>query len=223
MAFLTVPAAVGFVVFGFLLVGALFRRGSFGLVDNWLVYLVLVAYTLGMLASATSRLLNNVFYAHSQTRRPARIAMERVLISAAIGVVLMLWLDRWSVNQILGLDDAEPALFLGAVGLALGAGVASWYELGRLARTLGRDFGGLSLPWRYTRGLLGIALASAVPGILVWRGLRSLPPLLLAPLTLAVFAAVYLWLTRRLGVVTLGLWLGSRRQRGDQSGGEEGR
>jgi putative peptidoglycan lipid II flippase len=176
-----------------------------------------------MLASATSRLLNNVFYAHGQTRRPARIAMERVLISAAIGVVLMLWLDRWSVNQILGLEDVEPALFLGAVGLALGAGVASWYELGRLARSLRRDFGGLSLPWPDMWRLLGIAFASAVPGILVWRWLRSLPSLLLAPLALAVFAAGYLWLTRRLGVVTLGLWLGGRRQRGEHSGGEEGR
>jgi putative peptidoglycan lipid II flippase len=208
MVYLTIPSSVGLLVFGYLIIAALFRRGQFGVADNWLVYLILGAYTLGLIASSTSRLLNNVFFALSQTRKPARIAIERVVLSATIGVLLMLQLDRWSVNELLGLASSERSLFLGAVGLALGAGLSSWYELIRLSRTLSRDLGSFRLPWMYALQLLALAGLSTVPGLLVWRRLGGMSPVLVATLVVPLFGLTYLIATRVLGLARLGAWLG---------------
>jgi putative peptidoglycan lipid II flippase len=60
-------------LFGFLVAG-FYRQGRFGLAENWLVYLVLCGYSTGILATTTSRLLQNTFYALGDTRSPARIA-----------------------------------------------------------------------------------------------------------------------------------------------------
>jgi putative peptidoglycan lipid II flippase len=38
MGFLTVPTLVGYLAFGYLIVGAIYRRGAFGAAGNWLVY-----------------------------------------------------------------------------------------------------------------------------------------------------------------------------------------
>ena len=97
MAFLNVPTFVGYLAFGFLLVGALCGGGASASQDNMLVYLVLCGYTLGLLATTSSRLLQNTFYALGETRTPARIAALRVLVSAALGLPLMLLLDRYAV------------------------------------------------------------------------------------------------------------------------------
>jgi len=212
MVFLTVPAGVAFLVFGYPIIGALFRRGEFGVSDNWLVYLVLVGYSLGLVASTTSRLLNNVFYALGQTRTPARIAIERVLLSAAVGVVLMLWLDKLSVNEIFAQGKPGSPLFLGAVGLALGAGVSSWFELFRLHRALAQSVGSVSLPWSRTIKLMVLALLSCLPGLVLWYVLRYLPDVLLTPIVLLSFGSSYLLLARSLGLVQLGSWLGESKQ-----------
>ena len=70
--FLTIPTVIGYLGLGFLLVGAFFRRGNFGLGGTWLVYLLLGGYTLGMLATTVSRLLQNSFYALHDTRTPGQ-------------------------------------------------------------------------------------------------------------------------------------------------------
>jgi len=215
MIFLTVPSAVGFLVFGYLIIAALFRRGAFGVADNWLVYLVLVGYSLGLVASTTSRLLNNIFYALGQTKKPARIAVERVALSAVVGVVLMLWLDRFSVNEIFTRDDSGSTLFMGAVGLALGAGISSWFELFRLQRALALMVGAATLPWGRTIRLIGLALLSCLPAVALWYLLRYQPVLLQAPAVLLVFGSTYFAVTRATGLMELGSWLGrSNRDQG---------
>ncbi|MGH9798534.1 MAG: murein biosynthesis integral membrane protein MurJ, partial [Candidatus Polarisedimenticolia bacterium] len=130
IAFLTVPTCVGYLAFGFLIVGAVYRTGAFRTADNWLVYLALAAYTLGLPATTRSRLLQNAFYALSDTRTPARIAVARVAVSTAVAVPLMVALDRVPIGAVAGGAVAGglvaggasgSGLFLGAVGLALGS------------------------------------------------------------------------------------------------------
>ena len=212
MVFLTVPSAVGFMVFGYLIIAAMFRRGAFGAADNWLVYLVLVGYSLGLVASTTSRLLNNVFYALGETKKPARIAVERVALSAAVGVVLMLWLDRFSVNEVFAQDGPGSTLFLGAVGLALGAGLSSWFELLRLQRALVGAVGAVLLPWGRVIRLTGVALLACLPAVALWYVLRHQPAALLAVVVLLVFGSIYLIVTRAAGMAELGSWLGRSNQ-----------
>ncbi len=208
MSYLTVPTVVGYLALGFLVVGGLYRRGSFRLEDNWLVYFVLCAYSLGLMASNTSRLLQNVFYSAGRTRVPARIAMERVGLSAVLGVVLMLGLDRLEVARVVGLTISDPRLRLGAVGLALGAGIAAWYELYRLRRSLTAEDGGLRLPARFAWRLALATLPSLAAAGATWWLLGRLPVLPQALAVIAVFAMTYFLVTDRMGLSQARRWLG---------------
>ena len=82
MAFLNVPTCVGYLAFGYLIIGLLLRTGSFRETDNWLVYLVLCGYTVGLLATTSSRLLQNTFYALGETRDAGP---DRRLAGGALG------------------------------------------------------------------------------------------------------------------------------------------
>ena len=208
MAFLNVPTFLGYLAFGFLLVAALNRTGRFGVAETWLVYLILFAYTLGLLASTSSRLLQNTFYALGETRTPARIAATRVGLSAVLGIPLMLALDRIPVTVLAGEPAARSGLHLGAVGLALASGAGSWFELLRLRAALTRRMPAFHLPWRETGRLLLLAAAAALPSALLWAVLPPLHPLLLAPLVLLPYALVYLGLARFLAPEELAFWVG---------------
>jgi putative peptidoglycan lipid II flippase len=200
MAFLNVPTFVGYLAFGHLLVGALFRRGSFEAGDNWLVYLVLCGYTLGLLATTSSRLLQNTFYALGETRVPARIAALRVLVSAALGLPLMLVLDRYPVSALAGGRAAGDPLYFGAVGLALASGAGAWLELTRLRSALRRRLPEFELPWRDDARMLLVALAAAGPGAVVWWLLPPLHPIVEAVLVVGLYGLTYLALAKLAGI-----------------------
>lgn len=213
MAFLTVPTVVGYLCLGFFFVGGLFRRGSFGLQDNWLVYLVLAAYSLGLMASSTSRLLNNVFYALGQTRIPARVAVERVALSALAGGVSMVWFDRIPVSRIAGAQAGGRELFMGAVGLALGASMGGLFELWRLLRALERQDLDIRLPVGPVIKMLAVAIVSVAPIVVLMLLATSLPMLPSSILALAGYVGIYLWTSRITGLEELGYWTGSLRRR----------
>jgi putative peptidoglycan lipid II flippase len=213
MAFLTVPTVVGYFFLGFYFVGGLFRRGSFGLQDNWLVYLVLAAYSLGLLASSMSRLLNNVFYALGRTRTPARVAVERVVLSAVVGGLAMVWLDRVPVSRIAGPAAGGRELFMGAVGLALGASLGALFELRRLLVALEREGFGIRPPVRSIGRMLAAATATVVPVALMLIFMKSLPMLARAIVALVVYVVLYLWATRLAGLPELDYWIGSLKKR----------
>jgi len=208
IALLVVPTFVGYLVFGYLLVGAIYRTGSFGAASNLLVYGTLAAYTLGLPASASSRLFQNVFFALSDTRTPARIAAQRVLLAVAVAVPAMLALDRVTVG-------GETALRFGAAGLAVGSAVGAWYELLRLLRALGRRLESFRLPIGAFGRMLGTALGAAAVAALVWWALPELHPALTAVAVVGTYAGLYLLTARLLGFPELEAWLGrlSRRLR----------
>jgi putative peptidoglycan lipid II flippase len=205
MAFVTVPTCIGYLAFGYLLVGALYRTGRFTVADNWLVYLVLAAYTVGLLASTTSRLLQSAFYALGDTRTPSRVAVVRVLLAAGLGAVLMLRLDRVEVGDLLAAPGAA-ALHLGAVGLALAAGVASWLELALLWRRLSYELPGLGQPVRPVARLALLAAAAALPAAGLWALLPPLHPILVATAVVGPFAILYLAAAWLVGVPEARAW-----------------
>ncbi len=211
VAFLNVPTVVGYLVFGYLVIG-LYRRGNFGVADNWLVYLVLCGYTTGILATTTSRLLQNTFYALGDTRSPARIAAIRVGTSALVAIPLMLWLDRYPLSALVG-PLPGPALRLGSMGIALASGVGAWMELYQLRRALRRRLPDFDLPWREDLRMVLLALAATVPGALAWWLLPPLPPLLKAAVVLGVYGLVYLLAARLAGVEEVEAFVGGLRRR----------
>jgi putative peptidoglycan lipid II flippase len=212
VAFLNVPTVIGYLVFGYLVIGV-YRRGNFGVADNWLVYLVLCGYSTGILATTTSRLLQNTFYALGDTRSPARIAAIRVGTSAAVAVPLMLFFDRYPLSSLVGPLPGRT-LYLGSVGLSLASGVGAWMELTQLRAALRRRLPEFELPWREDARVVLVALAATVPGALVWWLLpRGLHPIAKAVLVLGPYGLAYLALAKLAGIEEVEAFVGGLRRR----------
>lgn len=212
--FMVVPALVGYIAFGLLIVGALFQRGQFGAADNWLVYFVLVGYSLGLLATTISRLLQNAFYAIGDTKTPAKIAVLRVLTSTAMAVPLMLWLDRFSVSGTVGAATGDTILRLGAVGLAVAASVGAWVELGSLMRSLQRRLTDFTLPKAAIARMLGVALIASVPAAAGWYVLPGLNTIIVTAIVVSVFGGTYLALAWMFNMEEIDAWTGRFLSRG---------
>jgi putative peptidoglycan lipid II flippase len=220
--FLTVPTAIGYLAFGWLLVGALFRTGSFGPASQWLVYVVLGGYSLGLLATTLSRLLQNAFYAVDDAKTPAKVAALRVTVSTALAVPLMLGLDRVAVAEVVALPPGAEALYLGALGLSLGASGGAWVELARLRTVLRRRLPDeavtLALPWGRTGRMAGLALAAAGPAGALWAGLQGAAPalhvILQAAAVVGLYAASYLGGAYALGWPEMNAWVDRFRREG---------
>lgn len=211
IAFLVLPTAVGFLAFGWLVVGLVFGRGEFGAPAQGLVTLVLAAYTVGLVPSTTSRLLQNLFYSLHETAVPARIATLRVTVSAAAGAALMWWLDRYGVADVLGFAGAGK-LRLGAVGLGLGASLGAWLELVLLLRRARSRVPALALPIAALLRMASLAVVAAAVAGGVWWVARAMRGWLVAIVVLAVFALTYLAGAVALRFPEMRAWLGRLRR-----------
>lgn len=209
MAFFVVPTAAAYLVIGDLLVGTAFRSGAFDGDTVRQVWIILAVYSVGLLPTTSSRLLQSALYAAGDPRTPSRVALVRVAVSLAFGVVLMFPLDHVVVSAggLSILDGVGfgplPASFreggagverhhLGAAGLALAAGVASWAEYTLLRRAVRRHVG--TSPrmggGRLSR-LVAAAAAGAAAGLVVRPFVDGLHPLLGGPVAATAFGAAY--------------------------------
>ena len=207
LAFLTVPTVVGYGVFGYLLVGALLRTGQFGVQDQWLVYLTLVTYSVGILATAISRLLQNAFYAINDTSTPARLAVVRVAVSTVVAIPMMLLLRGYSVGEVVGQSFGGTILFLGVLGLGVGASAGAWVELTALLRALRRSVPAVQVPWSSIGRMALLSVVTALPALGLWAALPGGPMLLLAPAVGGAFAAAYLGAAYLLDLPELRPWI----------------
>ncbi len=205
-SFVIWPSFVAFTLFGFLVVGLMFRYGSFGLGGHLLVTAVLAAYSFGLLASTVSRLLQNSFYALRDTKTPARVAALRLCISAATGYFLMVLLDRFAVAEVFPSAAAEGLRF-GAVGLGLSSSLGAWLEVGLLRAALRRRLPELGWPWARFFVLGALSLLAAVPALGLWWLIAGRSLLLVAPAVLAIYGLGYLGIAVALRLPELGYWL----------------
>lgn len=206
--YLVVPTVVGYLVFGRAIVAALFGGGAFDDDDVWLVTAILGGYSLGLGATAASRLLQNSFYAIGRTIVPARIAVLRVTVSGVVGAGLMFALDRHTVSEVVGLSAPSP-LTLAAVGLALGASAGAWVELVALVVSLRGYLPTFRPPVGRAAQMTALALAAAVPGFaLQWVVAPLLPPLLAGLVVVGVFGVGYLALGHAFGFGEGEVWTG---------------
>lgn len=210
MCFMTVPTVIGYLAFGLLIVSTLFGRGEFSMEDAWLVYAVLGAYSLGILATTMGRLLQNAFYAIKDTRTPAKIAVVRVVVSTVVAVPLMIFLDQFILADVFGLatSGVGEMLRLGAVGLTLGPSAAAWVELFLLRRALKRQIVRFDLPWRSILKMTGLALLAAIPGAVLWFVLSSWNVIVLTLVVVGVFGGTYLAIAYVTRAPELDAWAG---------------
>jgi len=205
VAFFIVPSVVAFVVLGKSLVAGLYQSGQFRSADATIVWLTLVGYSLGMMASTSTRLYQSAYYALRDTTTPARVATLRVLVSAAAGAALMLQfepisLGGWTLRGGVWRDVRIEGLPLGPVGLALGAAVGAWLEWVLLRRSLARRIGSVGVEAPALLRMFGAAFAAAGVGFGVTLATTQLPPLPAAALVAAAFGLTYLALAQLLGI-----------------------
>jgi len=205
VAFFVVPSFVAFVAIGDVLVAGLYRAGEFGAADARLVWLVLMGYSLGLVASTTTRVYQSAFFALRDTATPARAAFVRVLVALAAGAVLMV---QFESVTLLGYTIPAGALAgfnvdglpLGPLGLAAGAAVGAWVEWALLKRVLGARLGRVSAGLGPVTRMYTAAIAAGVVGYFTNRSLVSLQPLLAALVVASVFGAVYFAVAIALGL-----------------------
>src|SRR5690606_32877043 len=219
MAVFVIPSLVGYITLGDVIVGSLYERGEFDRSDTILVYLILAAYSIGLLASTATRLYSSAFYALRDTKTPAGIAVIRVITSGVIAATLMILLEPITVRGVtIGVGSAVTVLGnpVGAVGLAAGAGLGAWLEWLLLRRKLHARIGSTAAGSVLARLILAALVAAGVGrGVLLL--LPELPGLVELVAALVPFGLVYFGVGSLLGVQEVRRLVGRvfrRRQQG---------
>jgi putative peptidoglycan lipid II flippase len=203
IAFYVVPSLVAFLLLGDVLVAAIFQRGRFDTSQTTLVYVVLIAFSIGLLASTGTRLLSSTFFALRDTRTPARYAIVRVITAATLSAIFM---TQFEPIEVLGIPAGifgglrigdQP---LGAVGLAAGSGLAAWVEWALLRRALRRKIGKVGAGAGAVTRMFIAALAGAAAGWGVRLLLPGIHPVALAAAVFSVYGLVYFGVAALLGL-----------------------
>jgi putative peptidoglycan lipid II flippase len=205
VAFLVVPSFVAFVALGDVIVSGIYRAGKFGAADVTVVWLTLAAYSMGLLASTSTRIYQSAFFALRDTKTPARIATLRVLASGIVGAVLMLQFEPVVVGSLsipagVFRNVKVAGLPLGPVGLALGAAVGAWLEWALLRARLRHRIGEVGTGGGQLAKMFAAAIVAAAAGYGVRLGAGGSHPVLVAALVVSVFGVVYFAVARILGL-----------------------
>jgi putative peptidoglycan lipid II flippase len=205
VAFFVVPSFVAFIVLGDVIVAGIYRAGKFGAADVTVVWLTLAAYSLGLLASTSTRIYQSAFFALRDTKTPARIAGLRVLTSAIAGAVLMMQFESITIGSLtipagLFSNVRISGLPLGPIGLALGAAVGAWLEWSLLRTRLADRIGAVGAGGSELARMFAAALIAAFVGYSVRLAAPGLHPVPAAVLVVGLFGVVYLAAARALGL-----------------------
>jgi len=194
IAFFVIPSAVAFVLLGDVIVATIYRSGKFQHAEVIFVWGVLACAAVGLLASTSGRLYSSAFYALRDTRTPLNFAMIRVALTLSLGYVCALPLPR-----LLGIEQRW-----GTAGLTFSAGIAGWLEFLLLRRALHARIGAVaSSAWRVLH-LWAVAIGAAIASYGIKRVLPFHHPLAVGPCVLLPYGALYLFVTERMGIASMG-------------------
>ncbi|MEM6636616.1 MAG: murein biosynthesis integral membrane protein MurJ [Pseudomonadota bacterium] len=145
---LTLPAAVALAVIPEALVSVLFERGAFTTADTAATALALAVYAVGLPAFVLQKVLQPLFFAREDTRRPFYYALAAMVINAGVAIGL--------------------APMMGYLAAALGTSVAGWAMvilLWRGSRGMGHA---AEMDTQVFRRLFRVLVASIVMGAALW-------------------------------------------------------
>ena len=217
VAFFVVPSTIAFVLAGDVVVATIFQRGNFTADASVQVGFVLAVYSLGMLASTSSRLLQSSLYGVGDTRSPAIYAIMRVVLSLLVGIALMFPMDAiqltvqgfalvgepaWQIPPEALRESDVNQFRLGAAGLAFGASIGAWFEFALLRTRVRIVFGRVRLGGPNAPRIAVGATCAAIAALAVrsWLGALDQNPTLEGLVGLAIIGLAYLVPTRLLRV-----------------------
>lgn len=173
--FLTIPAAVALAIIALPIITVLFERGAYNAHDSLMTASALAVYAAGLPAFVLHKVLQPLFYAREDTRRPFVYAVISMVVNATVAFGLM------------------P--FIGFLAAALATTLSTWvmvWQLWRGSRRMGRA---TELDDRFIRRLMCILVSSGVMGLTLWGMLWLLRDASTHPLALlvqiVVGAAIY--------------------------------
>jgi putative peptidoglycan lipid II flippase len=156
---LTIPSAVALVVIAAPLISVLFERGAFTAADTAPTALALAIYGLGLPAFVMQKVLQPLYYAREDTRRPFRFAVLAMVVNLVLAVGLL---------PLIGFAAAAWATTLSA-----------WVMMGQLwwgARSMGVE---AQFDTRLRHRTPRIIMAALVMGAALW-GMAQMLDLALA-------------------------------------------
>ncbi len=158
---LTLPSAVAFLVIPIPLVAVLYERGAFAEADTRATAAALAVYALGLPAFVLQKVLQPLFFAREDTRRPFRYAMVSLAVNAGLALALI------------------P--LVGWLAAAVGATGAAWAMVWMLMRGA-RDMGDAARPdARLRRRAWRILLAAGAMGAVLWLAGQAAAPVMAVP------------------------------------------
>jgi putative peptidoglycan lipid II flippase len=170
--------------------GAVLQTGRFTQDDAVYVWAILAGSSIGLVASTLGRLYSSTFYALRDTKTPLRYALVRVTVTTLLGYVCAIPLP-----PMIGIDPGW-----GAAGLTASAGIAGWFEMLLLRRSLKARIGATGMPAAYLATLWLAAIVGAAVGWGVKLALPAVHPVVRGLVVLAPYGLTYLGATLALDV-----------------------
>jgi putative peptidoglycan lipid II flippase len=158
---LTIPSAVALMVVPFALVTVLFERGASGVDDTAAIATAVMIYGLGLPSFVLQKILQPVYFAREDTRRPFYFAVVAMVVNAALAVGL--------------------APFIGWIAPAVATTLAGWTMFACLAIGARRFGDAAKFDARFHKRIWRILIASAAMGVALWLGNAALQPMLGLP------------------------------------------
>ncbi|NNL74123.1 MAG: murein biosynthesis integral membrane protein MurJ [Silicimonas sp.] len=158
---LAVPAAVALLVIPVALVRTLFERGAFGADDTAATAFACAVYGLGLPAFILQKVVQPLYFAREDTKRPFYYALVALVVNAVIAIGL------------------SP--MIGFIAAAIATTLAGWSMLALLwfgTRGMGQA---ARFDDRAKRRIRRVVVASLIMGIVLWLGQFLLSPLLDQP------------------------------------------
>ena len=156
---LTIPSAVALMVVPFALVGVLYERGASSVDDTAAIATAVMIYALGLPSFVLQKILQPIYFAREDTRRPFYFAVAAMVINAALAIGL--------------------APFVGWIAPAIATTAAGWAMFAMLAigaRSFGAEVARFDA--RFHQRIWRIMLASVAMGGALWLGNAALQPFL---------------------------------------------
>ena len=155
---LTIPAAVALIVIPLPLVSVLFQRGATTADDSAAIAMAVAIYGLGLPAFVVQKILQPLFFAREDTRRPFNYAVVAMIINAVVAIGL--------------------APVLGWISSAIATTLAGWGMVALLSIGA-RPFGDVArFDTRFHQRIWRIIAASAFMGAVLWAAMALLNPFL---------------------------------------------
>jgi len=145
---MTLPAAVALVVIAFPITSVLYQRGAFGVEDTAATALALAIYGAGLPAFVLQKVLQPIYYAREDTKRPFQYAVVSMILNAVVAVGLL---------PVIGFAAA-------ALATTLSGWIMVW-QLWSGSRRMGAE---VTLDDRLRTRAPRIILAATTMGLILW-------------------------------------------------------